>query len=257
MTRKYRIDIDGISGGPWMGHLLHEIGCIWLAPTRGAVMEQAPEAIAAFYAWLRRHGEPGLVEVRPDPTQIVAGHTQEIVSFGQSGAAVGVFPWDLEPVTEQEIHIAVRRLGHARRDLLELVAALPEEALDWAPPGNRRTIRKNLIHLRNAQGFYITRLFGWDRALALLPDPWPEENLFSSLSWVMERVSGAIVAMPEELRTGTFLAEQPSETWTARKMLRRIVEHEREHVEVVRRTAQAWAGEPADTRPWVTAPARL
>jgi len=251
MVLRYRVDIDGVAGGPWMGHLLDEIGCIWMTPTGGTVMEQASAAIVSFRDWLRRNGEPGVAEATPDRGKVEVGLVQEVADFGQSGAAVGLFPWDLAPATEEEIRTAVRRLGYARRDLLELVVSLPVEALDWQPPRNQRTIRQNLIHVRNAQGFYITRVFGWDHAAKLLPDPWPEDNLFASMSWVMERVVSAFLAMPEELRSGTFQAEQPSETWTARKMLRRIVEHEREHLEVVRRTAQAWAGEPMDTRPWV------
>lgn len=252
MALTYRVDIDGAAGGPWMGHRLDEIGCIWLAPTAEAALDLAPEAMAAFNDWLGHHGEPGVAAgTAPDPQQVEAGLVQEVVDFGQSGAAVGLFPWDLAPATADDIRTAVRRLGYARRDVLELVAGLPPQALDWQPPENRRTIRQNLIHVRNAQGFYLTRVFGWDVAATVLPDPWPDESLSASLAWVTTRMVNALVEMPEELRSGTFQAEQPHETWTARKMLRRIVEHEREHLEVMRRTARAFAGERVDTRPWM------
>lgn len=233
----YSIFIDGAPEGPWMGHLLSEPGCIWLAPTRGDAVAQAPAAITAFYAWLRRHGEP--VAAAPSDVPVEVAEVQEIPRFDQSGAAVGFFDPDRAPVTDADMATVVRRLGYARRDLLEAVTAVPPEALDWAPPGGKRTIRKNLIHIYNCQGFYLSRVLSMPGAEAVLPDPWPEET-FACLNWVMDRATAALYDLPPALREGTYAAEQPAELWTARKMLRRFVEHEREHVLVVRRTLEAY-----------------
>ncbi|HYG59531.1 MAG TPA: DinB family protein [Symbiobacteriaceae bacterium] len=240
--------IDGMPGGPWMGHLLAEPGCIWLAPTPEAVVARGPAATGAFSEWLRRHGEAEAVTLTgtfaPRVTEL-----QEAENFGQSGGAVGLFGPDQLPAAPDHIATAIRRLGYARRDLLELVAELPCEALDWAPPGGKRSIRQNLHHVRNAQGWYLTRVLGWAPVERLLPEPWPEAT-FESLRWVLERCTEALLEFPQAHRTGVYRAAEPDEDWTARKMLRRFVEHEREHVEVIRRTITAWRTGGPVLRPW-------
>ncbi|GIP31584.1 hypothetical protein [Paenibacillus sp. J2TS4] len=54
----FRIDMDGRNSGPWMGHCLSEMGCIWLADTpqgvlphereHAAIVKQTVEAYHAF-----------------------------------------------------------------------------------------------------------------------------------------------------------------------------------------------------------------
>ncbi|MFZ5824852.1 MAG: DinB family protein [Bacillota bacterium] len=237
-----------------MGHLPEEPGCIWLAQTPEEVMARAPAAISGYDAWLRRHGEAPGVRRGPDSISVELAEQRVAENFGQSGGAVGLFTPDLMPATATFIAAAVRRLGYARRDLLELVEPLPADLLDWTPPGGKRTIRANLHHLRNAQGWYLTRLFGWEGTKQLLPEPWPQET-FESLQWTLERCCTALLELPEPFRSGTYQAQQPMEDWTARKMLRRFVEHEREHIEVVRLTIAAWQSGGPVARPWeVTAP---
>ncbi len=269
--------LDGAPGGPWMGHALAEVGCIWLGPNQGQVISQAPGAIARFYEWLAKHGERRLSQGRaggvgarvragagpnaarpngagpdggrPDESRVPlvmardvraqVVEIQEIPGFGQSGAAVGFFSPDMKPVTDEDIATAVRRLGYARRDLLDVVGRLPQPALDWQPPGGKRTIRQNLVHLHNCHAFYLSRVLGREGTEAVLPEPWPQDTL-TCLEWVRERMTAALPELPSNLRSGVFRAEEPAEQWTARKMLRRFVEHELEHLEVVGRTVEAW-----------------
>ncbi|HYF93064.1 MAG TPA: DinB family protein [Symbiobacteriaceae bacterium] len=246
---RYSLYIDGTPGGPWMGHLLQEPGCIWLARSPEEVAERAPAALAGFFGWLRRHGEAGAVTPVGGEIAVEVAELHEAVNFGQSGGAVGLFEPDRLAATADFIATAVRRLGYARRDLLELVAELPEAALDWAPPDGKRSIRKNLHHVRNAQGWYLTRVLGWAATERQLPEPWPEAT-FESLRWTLEGCTTALLDLPPEYRTGIYRATEPDEDWTARKMLRRFVEHEREHIEVIRRTITAWRTGGPVARPW-------
>ncbi|MDP2871679.1 MAG: DinB family protein [Bacillota bacterium] len=231
--------LDGSRQGHWMGHFLEEPGCVWIAPTKEEAVGRAQEEITGFFSWLRGHGDRPGASLPTGKHEVRAAAFQEVQDFGQSGAAVGFFEPDREPATQTNIVTAVRRLGYARRDLLEAVAGLPDAALDWQPPGGKRTLRANLHHVRNCHGWYLTRVLGWSVARSLLPEPWPEAT-FASLEWVMRRAVNALLELPEELRSGVHRAETPEEDWTARKMLRRFVEHEREHVEVVRRTVGLW-----------------
>lgn len=222
-----------------MGHALAEMGCVWFGSSQGEVITRAPAAIAGFYEWLKKHDEPGVEPVPARDVKAEVVEIQEVPGFGKSGSAMGFFAPDAQPVTEEDIAAAVRRLSHARRDLLGVVRGLPPQALDWEPPGRKRTIRRNLVHVCQRQGFYLSRLLGMEGVRAVLPEPWPEDT-FTCLDWVMDQTVAALLDLAPELRVGVVRAEEPAEVWTARKMLRRFVEHELEHLDVVRRTTEAW-----------------
>ncbi|MGE5675582.1 MAG: DinB family protein [Mycobacterium leprae] len=244
----FTVHIDGFGKGIWMGHLLSEPGCIWLAANPSAVTATATAAIARHFDWLRANGEPGVPLLSPDQIEIYVSEIQEVPNFGQSGAAVGLFEPDLLPVTDNDIATVVRRLGYARRNLLETIAEVPAEALDWQPPSGKRTLRQNLQHIQNCQGWYLTRVLGWETVEQILPDPWPADTLVS-LNWVMSRTVGTLLNLPEQFRSGIYEAEEPAEQWTARKMLRRCVEHELEHLGVIRATIALWSRAEQSTRP--------
>ena len=241
-----RVYLDGAPGGPWMGHALDEVGCIWRASKQSEAITKAPQAISRFFLWLAAHDEPqpsgpkpgqavSQAAVAPGDIRAEVVEIEEVPGFGKSGSAVGFFGPDLEPVTDEDIARAIRRLGYARKDLLGLVAGLSAETLDQSPPARKRTIRKNLSHVAQCHAFYLSRVLGDDRTREALPGAGPKDTL-SLLDWTMSRSVEALANLPAELREGVFPAAEPAEDWTARKMLRRFVEHEVEHVEVVRST---------------------
>ena len=231
------IYLDGAAQGPWMGHYLGQLGCIWLAESRQAAVERAPEAIAGYLDWLWRHGEADVAGTAVGGLSVRVAGEQMVPGFGQSGAAVGLFEPDHRAVTDETMATAVRRLGYARREVLETVLGLDPAALDLRAEG-KRSVRENLEHIANAQGFYLTRVLGWARTAELLPEPWPDDDPFERLRWVLAQATKALLELPPELREGSFPAERPRETWTPRKMLRRFVEHELEHLGVLRRTVE-------------------
>jgi len=107
-----------------MGHALEEVGCIWLGLDPDRVEAEAPVAISRFLGWLRLHGEPGF-DAAASEGEVYAqvAQVQEIDGFGHAGAAVGFFKPDLELVHDGDIATTVRRLGYAKRELLEEAAA--------------------------------------------------------------------------------------------------------------------------------------
>lgn len=159
-------------------------------------------------------GSPTLHPRAPKRSATKVADAQTIDGFGQSGAAVGLFAPDYKPATNETITTSVRRLGYARRELLETTCGLSQDLLDRRPQG-KRSVRENLEHVANAQGFYLTRVFGWQRTATALPEPW-SDDVFERLGWVMVRCVAELLAMPERLRRDVFAAQAPSEKWTAR-----------------------------------------
>lgn len=226
------IYIEGHPDTHWMAHLLDEPGCIWIAEDKDKLMAQGLGAVDKFMHWLEQNGEPR--RRLHGKSKLEVADIQEIPQLGQSGAAVAIFTPDYNRILKEDIALVIRRLGYARRELLELVTALHVDVMDWQPPGGKRTLRQNLEHICNCQWFYLSRILGMDlqdRVTGSRP-----EDTMQALHWMQQNITRILLGWPPTLSNGVFKLDKPSEDWTPRKMLRRILEHELEHLWVIRRT---------------------
>jgi uncharacterized damage-inducible protein DinB len=126
----------------------------------------------------------------------------------------------------------LRLLAHSRADLLALVQPLPDEFLDWQPDPGAHSLRRVLRHVGNAEEWYVSRLVPPET----LPPEWEHDKDLAPFEFLeMERRTAIarLRQLTEEERSGVFCpsawTRHPEEAWTARKVLRRFLEHEREH----------------------------
>jgi predicted RNase H-like HicB family nuclease/uncharacterized damage-inducible protein DinB len=234
MTR-YAVYLETAGEGLWMGHVPALPGCTICAGTRDEVLASLPGAIRAYHAWLRRHGETAPAEEEPVELE-VSGEVEGIGPF-RPGDATALLPPDREPVTPQEMDAYIRLMADARADLLALAGNLCDELLDWEPGSGSFTIRRVLRHVGNAEEWYVSRLVPPES----LPVQWQDDAGLSV--WVfleMERRTALerLRALTAEERGAvvypTAWTDHPDEAWTLRKVLRRFLEHEREHTAQVR-----------------------
>ena len=122
--------------------------------------------------------------------------------------------------------------AESRADLLALVRNLPNEALDRQPEGYPQPIRAILRHIGNAEEWYASRVVPAEE----LPKEWENDarmEIFSFLDMERRTVSALFRALSAQDRAQVFhparWTRHPEEAWTARKALRRLLEHEREH----------------------------
>ncbi len=230
----YPVYLEIADDGRCMAHVLGLPGCIVRAPSRDEALRRLPEAIRNYHAWLRRHGEPAPPEEEPIEIEIVG----ESSGFGpfDPGDAAALFPPDREPVTPEEMEHRFRLMAYTRADLLALVQALPDDLLDWQSDPQSFSIRRLLRHIGNAEEWYVSRLVPLDT----LPPEWEHDEelpIFEFLEMERRTALARLRQLTEEERSGVFYpthwTQHPEEPWTARKALRRFLEHEREH------TAQA------------------
>ncbi len=229
----YSVYLEVAPDGLTMAHVSGLPGCIVRAPTREMALQKVPEAICRYQAWLRRHGEPA----PPEAIEIeVAGESTGFGPFA-SGNAAALFPPDRPPITPQEMERYFRLMEHSRADLLALVGELPDETLDLHPSPHSRSIREILRHIGNAEEWYVSRLLPPER----LPPEWEsDENMpiFNFLEMERRTALECLRRLGEEERSGlfhpTWWTEHPEEPWTARKVLRRFLEHEAEHRDEIR-----------------------
>ncbi len=218
-----------------MAHVPDLPGCFVRALSRDEALRRVPEAIRETFAWLRRHGEAAPAEEEPVEIEIAA----ESAGFGpfDPGDAAALLPPDREPLSPEEMERAFRLMAYARADLLALVRDLPDELLDWQPDEQSFSIRRLLRHVGNAEEWYVSRLV----APETLPPEWAHDEGMPVLEFLEMERRTAIARLREltrEERTDVFYPAHwtghPEEPWTARKVLRRFLEHEREHTAQVR-----------------------
>jgi predicted RNase H-like HicB family nuclease/uncharacterized damage-inducible protein DinB len=200
-------------------------GCQAFGSTTDEAIENTRDAIRGRLEFLRRHGEKP-----PDPEPIelhVADHAIErkLLGFGQL-----VIAPDREPLTPAE---ASRQLRWAEWSREELVAAARAQLLPLteSPPTGGRSAAAILSHVVESEWSYVSSTLGTlpgaSAAMAALAgagnEPWTA--LAAERATVMARLQAMSGA---EL---TLLIEREGKPpRTARRMLRRMLEHEWEHV---------------------------
>jgi predicted RNase H-like HicB family nuclease len=209
-------------------------GCSTVAPTSAEAPEAAGAAILQRIDFLRRHGEtvPG-----PEPMElVVADHhiERKVLGFGQ-----GSFPTDREPMNADE---AARQLKWANWSREELIEAARRQTPPLAQkPATGRSTLAILQHVAEAEWAYVASTLGTTpggaaimAAVGAAPDaPW--DAMAAERRVLMARLQ-AMTA--EELATVVDRGEgKPPRS--ARRMLRRMLEHEWEHVLELRARADS------------------
>jgi predicted RNase H-like HicB family nuclease len=200
-------------------------GCSVMAPTSDQAIEAARSAIRDRLEFLRRHGE-----VVPDPEPIelvVADHSIEgkFLGFGQ-----GTFPSDRDPMTAHDVASLLRWAEWSRE---ELVAAARAQRSPLAEkPASGRSVIAILSHVAESEWAYVSSTLGTVPGGAILmkaietsPDgPWD--------ALAAERIAllARLRAMTDEELARVVERGPGKPVRSARRMLRRLLEHEWEHV---------------------------
>lgn len=227
MAVKLYVEVD--ASGHAMAHALELVGCFDYGLSKDEAVAKMPEAIREYLAWTRKHGEP-LTVLKPITVEVM--ETVRGTCPRNSGDAAALFKPEKQPASDELIETTIRRMGYAREDLLELVRGLPDEVMDWKQEERMRPIREILAHVARCDCWYVTRLTDEDP-----PKSEPPKDVFLYLKQYRESAVKRLLGLPEKLRAGVYHPKKntkhPEEPWTARKVLRRYVEHEREHIENV------------------------
>jgi len=200
-------------------HVPSLMGCNWNAATPEEALARAPQAIAAHLAWLRRHGQAAPPEEEP----ILVRTAQQAEQSAREGALVYFLPTDREAVSAAEMQQLLGLMACARADLLALARHLPDQVLDREPAPGRWPIRQILQHVANGERWLLGRIVD--------PSQLPAVNTSLSVWQLLEAVRALAVkqllGLDEAQRTAAVVTE--GEMWSARKVCRRLIEHELEH----------------------------
>lgn len=204
-------------------------GCSSFGLTSEEAIENTRGAIRDRLDFLRRHGEdmPG---AEPIELNVVA-HVIErkVLGFGQQ-----VFATDREPMTQVELE---RQLTWAEWSREEFIAAArPQPRPLAAPPdGGGRPTSAILSHVAESEWAYVSSALGTlpgaSAAMAAIANAGDEP--WAALAAEREVLMTRLRALTAEERT-RVVEREGKPPRTARRMLRRMLEHEWEHVRELR-----------------------
>jgi len=210
-----------------MVHVLDLLGCVAKGPTTEEALTAAPEAIRARLRFLKRHGEP--VDPQAEFTTRIVEHVTEGQWLGNGDPAL-VFQPDLKPLTPKDAEKFLYWLEWSRTEVIELVGGLTPKQLEAEPRTTGRSIRAMLEHVLESEHFYLCSAFGRIEGLPA-PGAIIQKREGDLLPW-MGRVRKVEVERIWSLTPAerSQVVEHWKQTWTARKALRRMLEHEWEHL---------------------------
>lgn len=210
-----------------MVHVLDLLGCIAQGPTTEEALAATPAAIHAFLAFIGRHGED--VDPAAPFDTAVATHVTEGSWLGNGDPTPGFDP-DFTPLDGADLDRYRTRLAGMHAALRTLVGPLTPAQLLAAPEGPGRTIYAILAHTAAAGSAYLRyavgRVDGLGEAVrAVEAEP---EDIVAALERFWQVADVRLAAMSEGERTR--LVPHGQVIWSARRCLRRTLEHEWEHL---------------------------
>jgi predicted RNase H-like HicB family nuclease len=206
--------------GQTLAHVLDLPGCFSRGTTPPEALDRLFQAIPAYWDWLRSHGLPA---PPPDVVGPVTLGVVELVRFiAPQGATVrgALFEVELEPATATQITTCLARLAYTRADLLSLLE--PLAPADWeAPRAGGQTLAERVADLAETER-WLTRRLG------PVPRLRPSHGLLDRLAAVRTAAVARLADLSADECASVYVAD--GERWTARKVLRRMLEHECEQV---------------------------
>jgi len=211
-------------------------GCWVFGRTPKRALMKVKNALAEWFDWMEKHGEQVPSEAKNFEIEVA-----EVLRVNYNPVEAGkpepLFWSEVLPITKKDVARTLRLMTYSREDLLELVSDLGNKYLDWLPPNEPRTIRNCLKHIARVEPWYITRLN------VELPSRYPRK-VFQMLSYTRKIVVDYLKNFPRDKMHGIFQPQKdPSpicNLWTARKVLRRLVDHERLHKRYINRVIQMY-----------------
>ncbi len=227
MPTTYRVGITRREGAV-DGWVFDLPGCRAIGGSVDEVTALLPVVIAEHLAWLDEHG---------DVTRDAFPFTVEVDQEVTLPTGEFVFGGDKAPFSAAALERAIAHVGFAHSDLVTRLRPLPDSILDWKPPASAvkidaiypdvRSIREMLPHVGESLLMYTGNV-GDTPASAPSTPP----GLFDAPHLAFERLR----ALGDEKRSGVFKrlnARGIEGEWTARKALRRMVNHVRFHTREV------------------------
>jgi uncharacterized damage-inducible protein DinB/predicted RNase H-like HicB family nuclease len=234
----------------WYAHVVELPGCFTREDDREEALIALPGAISRHLEYLRSKGvKRGWAASGLRVVEEVDG----IPELGEAGGAVALFGSDRAPVSGAEFRPFLELMRWNREELMSIVESLSENARTARPLPGKWAINETLRHIANAEEWYISRLGlkAQREYEAFIETMKPDKKRQPILDRLYTTRQGVYHVLDVSFEGGvprvfkrSAYTKHPEEEWTFRKVLRRFVEHEREHIGTIKKVIDAL---PADT----------
>jgi len=220
-----RVGLENGIEGRSLAWALDHPGCFaYGSDGKSAVMSMA-QAIPAYIAWMESHTinswfNPAEIDIRLVDVFEVYSISEDYDRVDEGYEVNAWFLSDWKPLTEFDIERGLKLLEWTRADLLQLVGGLSTPELEQTRGVEKNSIHNVLRHIGTAEWWYLDRL-GLSGGKECLP-PATEQRLHSQrdrLRKILPDLAGVnkVVGIDGEF-------------WSPRKLLRRTVWHEMDHI---------------------------
>jgi hypothetical protein len=226
----FRIGLENNTEGRSQAWMLGHPGCFAYGANGSQAYQAVPQAIRSYRDWIAAHTTASWLagddlEYRLDETWECYTINNDF-ELAQEGYEVNAwFRHDWLPLSTQEIERGLLLLSWGRNDLLDTVSGLSPEILARTYPGERWSIAGILNHIGGAEWWYQERLGLVFPRSDVPDDPFPR----------LEKVRSNLIQALPTLAGSTQVVGLSGEFWSPRKLLRRAVWHEADHIAHIRK----------------------
>jgi predicted RNase H-like HicB family nuclease/uncharacterized damage-inducible protein DinB len=218
----YRLAVEDMEPNHWIAWVLDLPACFSPAKTRAEAINHAPQVITQYYAWLASHNSALPMPAETIETEVVESFQSFPSQKDPEYIVNAFFNDDRRPLGYWEVEVASGLLDWTRQDLLAALRTVAPIDLGRQIPGEEQgSIAGILGHIAVAENWYFSQL-----GLALERGQIPEDPL-GKLHAVRVNTHKQLI----KLVGNEQITENSSEQWSARKVLRRTLWHERDHTQ--------------------------
>lgn len=216
-----------------MVHVLELLGCMASGPTTEDALAATPDAIDSYRRFLARHSEK--IEVNAPIKTRVAEHQTEGMWMG-NGSPYVTFGPDLKPIAARELETLLGRLHATRETLASWAASRTAKQLD-AKPADGRSARSILLHVMTGPGDYLSASVGGAKGFGRVRTQAErrEMSLANAFRTIEKMAAEMVRRTTAEQRRAVI--QQTHTQRTLRKAMRRMLEHDWEHLSELSRRA--------------------
>ena len=226
----FKVGLENNMEGRSIAWILGHPGCFANGANGPQALAAVPQAIHDYRHWILAHTKNSWLSGTETEYQVEG--TWECYSINEDyeldpdGEEIDAwFRNDWIPLTADDIQHGLLLLNWGREDLLSTVGNLSTEILERTYPNERWNIAGILNHIGGAEWWYLDRL-----GLAFPRAEVPEQP-FERLQKLRERLIETLPLLAGSKQVvGVY-----GEFWSPRKLLRRAVWHERDHIAHIRK----------------------
>lgn len=226
----YRLGVEDIEPNHWVAFVFGHPGCFSSALTLDEAVANAPAHITEYLKWLASYNC-----AMPTPSGTIEVQVAEVFHSYPSASnpdyiVNAMFEDDAKPLTRADVDDCLDILSYTRHDLNALIDKIPAAQLTQPLVNqSKNSITKIIDHIAGAEWWYFNRL---DLGL-------PRSEMLHETLAKLEIVRAQTRSLLPNLVGDARVLEKNDEKWSARKVLRRTLWHERDHTRQIGRLTDA------------------